>query len=158
MQFLEKEISQLMTTIWVDFLGLEIHRTPEEPPANGDQSYLSSCVHVTGAWEGMVTLRCPADLAREAARVMFSTPLDQVSEEQTLDALAELTNMTGGNLKALMQPPCHISLPILTEHTHGPLRIPGSSLLSEVAFKAAGYDFVVAILERTSKAAEPVQR
>lgn len=153
MQFLEKEICQLMEAIWTDFLGMEIVPLAEKAIPNGEPAGLSSCLHITGGWDGMVTLSCPAQLAQQAATTMFGVEPDKVTEEQTLDAMAELTNMTGGNLKALMPPPCYISLPILTQHTDSPLRIPGSRLVTKVAFNAQGHKLVVSVLEREKKAA-----
>lgn len=150
MQFLEKEICQLMDSIWAGFLGLPIAHNPEIPSPDNSSNLLTSCLHITGGWEGMVTLNCPTKLASMAATSMFGVSMDEVTEEQTLDAMAELTNMTGGNLKALMPPPCNISLPILTEHTQGTVLIPGSRKISEVAFKAKGLDLIVTIFERDS--------
>ncbi len=154
MQFLEKEISQLMRTIWEDFLELDISPNPDGPPASGEGLGLTSCLHITGAWEGIVALRCSNALSRKIAGTMFGIEPNEATEEQIVDAVGELTNMTGGNLKALMKPPCRISLPIITMHSGGPIQVPGGKLLSEVAFIAAGENFVVSVLEGAAIPAE----
>ena len=154
MQFLEKEISQLMQSIWDDFLKIGVTPNADGPPPGGAGLELTSCLHITGAWEGVVALRCSQKLGRKVAGTMFSIDPASASEEQVVDAIGELTNMTGGNLKALMAPPCRISLPIITIQSGGPVRVPGSRLISEVAFKAAGEDFVISVLENQSVSAE----
>ena len=154
MQFLEKEISQLMQAIWEDFLKLGITVNPAGPPPGGEGLNLTSCLHITGAWEGVVALRCSQALSEKIAGTMFGVEPREATEEQIVDAVGELTNITGGNLKALMTPPCRISLPIITKHSGSPIHVPGGKLVSEIAFKAEGEDFVVSVLERESVAAE----
>jgi len=147
MQFAEEEICQLTESIWISVLGLEVRRatgTPELP----QERTLIGCVQITGAWEGAVTLHCAAGLARQAAGVMFGIDPESTSVEEVQDALAELANMTGGNLKTLLPEPCHLSFPTVVEGSNYTLRIPGSRLVSQVAFECQGYPLQVTLVEK----------
>lgn len=76
----------------------------------------SGQVKITGAFTGVVVLTCSRQFALRAAQSMFgeSSPKD----EDARDALAELTNVTGGNVKCLMSgitaSTCHLSLPVVS--------------------------------------------
>ena len=47
-------------------------------------------------------LHCPAGLARNTTPLIFSQPKELVSVNEVQDAIGEITNMIGGNIKALL--------------------------------------------------------
>jgi len=148
MQFVENEVCQITESIWALVLGLEVRRSPLAVLPAGKEGMLTGCVQITGAWEGAVTLCCSVALARQAASLMFDTDPASITIEQIQDALAELANMMGGNLKALLPEPCHLSLPAVVEGNDSTLHIPGSSLVSQVAFECQGQPLLVMLLKR----------
>lgn len=113
MQFAETEICQITESVWWETVGLEVQRIFQEEALTYQEQTLAGCMQLTGAWEGAVALHCAAGLARQAAGVMFGIDPESTSVEEVQDALAELANMTGGNLKTLLPEPCHLSLPIV---------------------------------------------
>ena len=100
---------------------------------------------------GAVAVHCAVDLARQVAALMFNMSPENTSIEEVQDALGELVNMTGGNLKALLAEPCYLSLPAVVEGHNYTLRIPGSALVSQVAFECQGHPFLVTLLEKEEK-------
>ena len=64
------------------------------------------------------------------------------------DALGELTNMTGGNLKALLPEPCTLGLPVVVEGVDYRFRLPGSAPVRRSAFRVGDEPIVVTVLER----------
>jgi chemotaxis protein CheX len=150
----EDEICQITESIWGSVLGVEIRRCElAEIPAKQEHT-LAGCVQLTGAWEGAVALHCDVGLARQVAALMFSMDPGSASIEEVQDALGELVNMTGGNIKALLAEPCYLSLPTVVEGSNYTLRIPGSVLVSQVAFECQGHPFLVALLEKDEKQTE----
>ena len=147
MQFLEKEICQITEGVWNDLLGLGVSPIAEAEAQNGRGKTLTGSVRIKGGWQGEVRLQCSAELARRAAVVMFRVELDKVTPEQAQDAIGELTNMTGGNLKALLPPPCQISLPTVTEENNGNSPGPDGQLRSHIFFQCQGQPFSVTLLE-----------
>ena len=146
MQFIEPEICNYTENIWNSILGLEARKVETPFKAEGLHSTLAGCVHIMGAWEGAVSLQCPTALARKAAAIMFSIKEDEADMEQIQDALGEITNMTGGNLKALLPEPCFLSLPAVAL-TDFALRIPGTEIVSVVNFMCNSHNFAVALLK-----------
>ena len=113
MQFLEQEITQVASTVWETVLGLNLVRCESAPRV--DEPMVAGVVSVSGAWEGSVTIETSVDMARQAAATMFGLDPDAASSEDTQDAIGELTNMTGGNVKSLLPEPCQLSLPTVVE-------------------------------------------
>jgi chemotaxis protein CheX len=97
----------LVEHIWGLVLGLPARVTTSPPPEAG----LAMHVPVRGAWAGYVVLHCDPALARLAAGRMFGVAPEGVTDEQTHDALGELTNILGGNLKRLLPGSSSLGLP-----------------------------------------------
>ena len=147
MQFLENEIRQITQWIWAATLDREIQ--PGHHPdwqARQTQTLMGS-VRITGDWEGAVTLNCSTALARQIAAIMFGIPEQATTIEQTQDALGELTNMVGGNIKALLPVPSRLSLPTVAEGVDYLALLPGGRVISEVNFECLGEPFFVILLK-----------
>jgi chemotaxis protein CheX len=148
MQFAEEDLCQLTENIWMSVLGLAVQRSSDDGVLSRKEHTLAGCVQITGAWEGAVTLYCSAPLARQAASIMFGINQEEASNEEVQDALAELANITGGNVKTLLPEPCALSLPTVIEGNDYIVRIPGSILASRVAFEHEGHSLLVTVLKR----------
>jgi len=150
MQFIEKEICDYTESIWKSILSLDV-----KPSINGsadlESNYaLAGCIQITGAWNGSVTIHYPMFLAKQVASIMFDLRGKPVENELIQDALGELTNMTGGNIKSLLPEPCFLSLPAVAM-TDSAIRIPGSELVTKVTFKCNGENFLVSLLKKVDK-------
>lgn len=146
MQFLEEEIRHVAETVWESVLGVSLVRQASIPSAPAHA--LSGCVHFTGAWEGAVTIECSTEFARQAAATMFGVELDAASVSDTRDAIGELANMTGGNVKALLPEPCRLSLPTVVDGADVATRMTGGELVTSVAFECQGSPLVVRLLKK----------
>src|SRR5207248_3096506 len=73
--------------------------------------FLTGRVPIGGAWEGAVSLRCPEPLCRSFAADLFGRLAADVEDADVFDALGELANIIGGNLKALLPGVCRLGLP-----------------------------------------------
>jgi len=63
---------------------------------------VTACVFLEGDWNGAVTLECTRDQACEfAGRFLQMDPPDTMDDD-VRDALGELANMIGGNIKSAM--------------------------------------------------------
>lgn len=106
---LERHLVDIVQTVWKCTLSLDI--VPCDLSAPTATAECRSTVTIEGAWNGTLSISCPADLTREAAAVFFGRPPAELSDREALDALGELANMTGGNLKAVLPGPCRLSTP-----------------------------------------------
>jgi chemotaxis protein CheX len=83
------------------------------------------------------------------AAAMFSTEPCKTSVGDMQDALAELVNMIGGNIKALLPDGCFLSLPAVVEGGDYSARVPGTRLASRVEFVCSGHVVSLSILGKT---------
>lgn len=104
----EDDVVELTRLIWETVLGLAVEGPLGE---GGDTLDVSLSVDISGNWEGTVSLAMPRALARSAAAAMLSVPEDEVPPNELRDAVGELANMIGGNVKGILPGPNRLSLP-----------------------------------------------
>ena len=88
----------------------------------------------------------PGDRGRLGVRAGIESSAASVSDSQ--DAVGELANMTGGNVKALLPMTCRLSLPRVVEGTGHTTRPPGGELVTTVAFDCQGSSLVIQLLKK----------
>lgn len=146
MQSMYGAIRDITESIFANVLGLEISEAESAP--GGVVPALAGRVQITGAFEGSVSLRCSGGLARRAASILFATEEAETRQEDAHEVVAELANMAGGNIKALMAEPSLLSLPAVAEDLDWADSEPGSHLISAVSFECLGEPVRVALLAR----------
>lgn len=149
-QYLEDEIVSLTQYIWSTTVDLMPEAREDADPASMGGRTLDGVINITGGWAGAVVLQVPEPVARRAAATMFQLEPSAASLADMQDAVAELTNMTGGNVKALMDGPCALSLPTVVEGTDYSIRVPGSEAITRVGFDVEGSAVLVSLLARRS--------
>jgi chemotaxis protein CheX len=117
------DVAGIAEAVWASFLGdIEVGILDSEPPRITGEDIISAYVLVGGAWQGGVVLACGQHTAQRLASVMFAIP-GPVGEEDMGDAVGELANVLGGNVKSLLPQPSAISLPVVTsgaDYAHEP--------------------------------------
>ncbi len=149
MEFGEPEIVQIVESVWATVLNREAAPCGDGPDG---AECLTGCVAITGAWTGNVLLHCDGAMARSAAAEMFGMPEDEVALDLVRDALGELTNIVGGNLKALFGGKCFLGLPTVADGSDYAVRVHGSRTVFRVPFVANGRGLVVEVAERVESA------
>ena len=137
------DIVVIAQDIWASFLDLPLEPVPADTVDISAMPMVGGVVTVHEAWSGAVQLECSADFAAMAAQRMFAAD-GGVTRLELDDALGELTNMIGGNIKSLLPAPSHLSLPSVT-HTVGLASVRGFTPLSRVAFLAAAEPIFITI-------------
>lgn len=99
---------------WETLLQLPVDEQGGEQTDTSTNAW-AGVITIGGAWEGAVAVQLPESLGRQAACILFSTAETAVTSQDVQDALAELTNVVGGNLKAILPPPCKLGLPVVLE-------------------------------------------
>lgn len=149
MGYLEEELRQVTEVVWDSVLGHSLTRT-EQLPASPPRA-VAAWVHITGAWEGAVVLECSATAAESAAAIMFGGNPAAITALDIQDAVGELANMTGGNVKALLPSPASLSLPTVIDGCDWTTRIPGAELLTEVGFEWTGEPVRVKLIAKSQE-------
>lgn len=142
------DLESITDNVWNTMLGLPVMPACEAAAIDDAPGTLAGSIDIDGAWRGGVTLTCPRGLAQLIARVIFGLDAADAPEPtptQMADALAELTNMTGGNLKALLPESCVLSLPQVSLAAAAPRH--AGVMVAEASFECAGQPFVVRVYE-----------
>ena len=150
MQCETQDIVTLAQDVFRLTLGLELQPLGEAlVAAPAEARTIEGCIHVTGEWAGAVVLQCARPLADRVAHIMFSLGQRAPALADVQDAFGEITNMVGGNIKALNDGQCYLSLPSVVEGGDFSLRIPGTAVLRTVAFECEGEPLLVHVLGAT---------
>ena len=75
---------------------------------------------------------------------MFSIEKGKVTDDEINDALSEMINIIGGNLKSLLPQPSQLSIPIV-DKDEVPLGFPFTEQVAQVVFECLGSKFMVTI-------------
>jgi|SRR5579859_94311 len=142
------DIEDITRTIWATLfdLPLELRDAGELGP---ESSSVTSCVQIDGAWHGALVLKCPMALAQTLTAQMFQTDELVPDLEEVRDALGELANVVGGNVKALLPAPSQISLPAVAIGSDYELSVIGTSEVASVSFSCDGHPLLVTLLQRS---------
>ena len=143
---LQNELSQFINDIWGSFLKLPLSQSDKTFKPEGQGNTLASCIHITGAWHGSVTLYCSTDLAKKISTAMTSIPMEDLTFEEIQDVMGEIVNMVAGNVKSLLPQPSTISLPSVAI-TDFDLRIPKTEMINTVTFECAQNLFLLSLLQ-----------
>jgi chemotaxis protein CheX len=143
------DIEGITRTIWATLFDLPLELG--DAAGLGAESSVTSCVQIDGEWHGALVLKCPMALAQTLTAQMFQTEsapdLDDVR-----DALGELANVVGGNVKALLPAPSQISLPAVAIGSDYELSVIGTSKVASVSFRCDGHPLIVTLLQRSGPA------
>lgn len=101
-------LQQIATDVLSDMLGLELFRTESGTEAT---SQLVASIRISGDWQAGLEVLTSVNGSRRLAEQMFELPADELTEEDIADALGEIANMIGGNLKGLSFGETKLSLP-----------------------------------------------
>ena len=148
MQFLEQEIFEIAEATWQSIVGTQVNSGGGTATMTSPEGFLTGSVEITGAWNGVVLLHGAEPLIREAAAVIFGSNEGEVSHQDQLDAMYELTNIMGGNIKSLLPEPCQLALPKVESTTPELLKVPGAERVSDLVFDCQGQPIHVSVWKK----------
>lgn len=138
------DINALTLQVWETVLCLPIETDAPQPSA--DDLHVVGMVNITGNWEGSVLVRCTRPLARSITEAMFGMDPGEASADEIADALGEIANMIGGNVKSLVPGPSQLSLPTVVDYEH--LSFPQSEECARSSFVTENEHMLVTVLRR----------
>lgn len=142
---MEQCVTELSEAVWGQTLGLSLEPLSIVPDRSGPAFW--GQVEISGDWDGRVLVQCSREAARQAAHAMFETVDGTETTQDMRDAIGELANMIGGNVKSLMsESGCTLSLPTVTEADDCRLRGDVSAVLARQGFDCGGEMVVVTLL------------
>lgn len=110
-----EDVQALTEDVWLALVGEDEVLLPRLVPSGAPfdaTGVWSSSVTVSGGWAGVVTVELDEGVAQQLSARMLAIPEGEpVTDGDIADAVGELVNMVGGNVKSLMPGPSVLSLP-----------------------------------------------
>lgn len=108
----QAELESLTREIWATMIGLDL---VDAIMAGSPEPGISSQIEIQGDTEIALRIDCSMELARTVASRLFDLPEEEVETELVLDAMSEMANILGGNIKGLWPGAIKLSLPLSWE-------------------------------------------
>lgn len=113
---------QIISTVFADMLGMPTEVLGPET-SKIEQPRYSAAIEISGEVEEQIVVEATQATATAIAETMFCTPADELEEDEVQDALGEIANMVGGNVKGTYPGELKLSLPVVTtvegDNLHG---------------------------------------
>jgi chemotaxis protein CheX len=146
---LEHDLISLTESIWTSVFDAEATPVPASyAKEHLDGATMTAAVNITGGWEGSVSFTFPDALCHRIAQDMFGLSEDELTIDEVYDAIGELANIAGGNVKGMIEAPCQLSLPMVTQGVHYTQTVPGGRVECECGFVSGDGVFHVVIWAR----------
>ncbi len=143
---LSDELAIVIETVWSEVLEAEVRRLSADEPSALRPSSVIAKIHVLGPSPRTIVFSCSEALGRRLASTMFKVDVDSASPDDVNDAVGEVVNMVGGNVKCIFGSPTTLSLPQV--ESGGACGGPAWTLagaMGEARFDDAGEPFLVAV-------------
>ncbi len=141
------ELTEIVESVFQTMLNLEAERCPAPWYSSGDR--LTAFVHLLGGWNGAVLLECSRGQACRFAGRFVSAETPRSVDDVVRAVLAELANMIGGNLKCVIAPGIHLSMPSVVDGDDYSLLVCGAKLQEQLAFECSEGLFWVTVMTQS---------
>lgn len=146
MQVREEDIFKITESVWNSMLGLELRPWKDALPEPSRGRFLTGYVQISGAWHGVFRLDCSFALARRIAAIMFSFETAETTIDDVRDALGELANIAGGNVKGLLPTPCYLALPVVVDESGYAIHLFPGCIVAQMNLECEREPFRVTLL------------
>ena len=149
MQLLSDDVAAIVQEVWSSMLGLDI--APVDAPAKVAGPAIAGSVGVTGASDCLIAMEMGVDTAKLVGATMFMMGVDEIEMGDVIDAVGEMTNMVGGNIKSLLPEPSTLSLPVVAQGESPTLKVVGGQNLLSQVFMCGEGPVLVSVWNRQAK-------
>jgi chemotaxis protein CheX len=129
------DILGLAESVFLSMLALEVHPSDEE--LLPDAPMITGAVYYAGPWKGAVLVQCNRTQACDFTERLMGISQPSEFDDDVRDAVGELTNIIGGNLKPILPHGVVLSMPSVVEGYPSALRICGKNPIIRLAFSSA---------------------
>jgi chemotaxis protein CheX len=141
----QSEISQIVGDVFQTMLSVDIEASPQLwTPRAGD---ITAAIFFAGTWRGAALLECTERQGRTWTGRLLSIPDPPVINDDVRDAMGELVNMIGGNLKSVLPPGVGLSMPSVVEGKQYSLQVCGSNMIDRQCFQSDDGFFGITLVE-----------
>ena len=106
-------MNQIAINVFAEMFGLETSVEGNEPIPEGSECYVASIL-ISGASEERLIVEAPIASANLIAETMFDADAGTLHQDEVRDAIGEVINMIGGNVKVTYDDASQLSIPEVT--------------------------------------------
>jgi len=137
------DIYQFAESVFMSMLGLAV--VPAEVPLPASE-IVTAAVYFAGPWKGAVLLQCDPQEACEFTARLMNIPRPAELNDDVRDAMGEITNIIGGNLKPILPHGVGLSMPSVVAGAPSTLQICGHAPILRMAFSCEPGPFWLTIV------------
>ncbi len=108
---------------------------------------LTAAIYFAGDWKGAVLVECPDEMALFWTSRLMSIEMPVEFNDDVEDALGEIVNMVGGNLKSVLPPGVGLSMPSVVRGKNYSLKVCGGNFTIRKSFATPQGLFWVTLVE-----------
>ncbi|MEZ6092874.1 MAG: chemotaxis protein CheX [Pirellulaceae bacterium] len=94
---------------------------------------MTAAIRISGDWNALLEVSTTDTAARIVTEVMCGLTQEEMTEEDIKDALGEIANMIGGNVKGSLPGESKLSLPCVGNHDQFPINESSNDILIDMA-------------------------
>ncbi len=145
--------SSIAQQVFLTMADMELF--PTSVPASAGP-VIASILQYSEPSEGTMLLECTPSLAYAFTSRFMQVPIPESLDDDVRDAMAELANMIGGNLKGLMPEETCVSMPLVLEETDRQKLLQTNHPLSRVCLDGFDGNLCISLLASGPAALERV--
>ncbi|MBL8217735.1 MAG: chemotaxis protein CheX [Bryobacterales bacterium] len=146
----QSETAQIVSDVFLTMLGMEVQPTPEVWTLQ--PGTMTAAIFFAGNWKGAVLIECSERQACRWTAKLMSIPEPEGITDDVRDAMGEIANMVGGNLKSVLPAGVGLSMPSVVQGRDYSLRIcGGSNLVNRQSFAGPHGTFWITFVEVVEK-------
>lgn len=112
MKISSEELEQLTREVWATMIGLDL---ADAVMAENPEPGVTSQIEIHGDEQATLRIDCSMALARQVAARLFDMPPEEIEMDLILDAMGEMANVIGGQVKGRWSGAVKLSLPVTQE-------------------------------------------
>lgn len=148
-------VVEVVQTIFTTMIDLDVSPADGIRVPEGDR--VTASVYLEGGWNGAVSVECGAkEAGLIAGRFLAMDAPPKTFDDDVRDALGELANMLGGNLKATLGADVRLSMPSVIHGRDYEVMVCGSKIHDRITFSFDGGFFWVTVLSKDGEASSRV--
>jgi chemotaxis protein CheX len=141
----QEEVSQIVGDVFRTMLNVEV--TPEHQPWTPRSGDITAAIFFAGSWMGAALVECTEEQARIWTRRLLSIAEPAEINDDVRDAMGEIVNMIGGNLKSVLPGGVGLSMPSVVEGKQYSMQICGTNMTDRQCFHSADGAFGITLVE-----------
>ena len=145
------EIQEVVRFVFGTMLSMNVQ--PVTADWDTSDRSVTAAIYFAGPWSGAVMIECSREESFAFTEVLAGVPRPTELDETARDALGELVNMVGGNLKAILPKGVSLSMPMVVQGSDYIIWFSGGNIVSRMAFECEVGKFWLHLIETQAKTA-----